>query len=147
MVLKGLTRVGQHKLAHEIGCNTLENVVEVFKSTGTVWENYSPEHKRQGHPAKSDFVGWTGLIPIAVLIEYVLGITSDAKNKEIVWRISLTEKHGIERYPFEGKSVDLICEARDSEHEEPRVTVSCDAPVTVRAIWEGGEKVVCVSNS
>lgn len=142
MMLKGLERVGYHKLAHEIGCNTLENVVDVFKSTGTVWENYSPEHKRQGTPAKSDFVGWTGLIPIAVLIEYVLGITSDAKNREMIWRINLTEEHGIERYPFEGKTVDLMCKARADKSEEPQVTVRCDAPVNVRIIWEGGEKTL-----
>ena len=142
MVLKGLERVGYHDLAHEIGCNTLDNVVEVYRQTGTVWENYSPEHTCPGKPAKSDFVGWTGLIPIAVLIEYVLGIKADAKNDEIVWRVNLTEQHGIERYPFGGKSVDLVCAARQSADDEPQITVKCDTPVKLRVIWPGGEKVI-----
>ena len=142
MVLKGLERVGYHDLAHEIGCNTLENVVEVYKQTGTVWENYSPEHTCPGNPAKSDFVGWTGLIPIAVLIEYVLGIKADAKNDEIVWRVNLTEQHGIERYPFGGKSVTLTCEARENADDEPQITIKCDTPVKLRVIWRGGEKVI-----
>jgi hypothetical protein len=140
MVLKGLERVGYHDLAHEIACNTLENVVKVFLETDTVWENYSSEHVRPGKPAKSDFVGWTGLIPIAVLIEYVFGIKADAKNDEIVWRVNLTEKHGIERYPFGGKSVTLLCEARESTDAEPQITVKCDAPVKVRILWNGKEK-------
>ena len=142
MVLKGLERVGYHDLAHEIGCNTLDNVVEVYRQTGTVWENYSPEHTCPGKPAKSDFVGWTGLIPIAVLIEYVLGIKADAKNDEIVWRVNLTEQHGIERYPFGGKSVDLVCAARQSADDEPQITIKCDTPVKLRVIWPGGEKVI-----
>ena len=142
MVLKGLERVGYHDLAHEIGCNTLENVVEVYKQTGTVWENYSPEHACPGKPAKSDFVGWTGLIPIAVLIEYVLGIKADAQNDEIVWRVNLTEQHGIERYPFGGKSVTLLCDARESIDAEPQITIKCDTPVKLRVIWRGGEKVI-----
>ena len=62
---------------------------------------------------RPDFVGWTGLIPIAVLIEYVFGIQADAKNDEIVWRVNLCEEHGIEKYPFGGKFVDLHCEARE----------------------------------
>ena len=56
MVLKGLERVGYHDLAHEIACNTLDNVVKVFLETDTVWENYSSEHVRPGNPAKTDFV-------------------------------------------------------------------------------------------
>ncbi len=142
MVLKGLERVGYHDLAHEIGCNTLENVVKVYLETGTVWENYSPEHARPGQPAKSDFVGWTGLIPIAVLIEYVFGIKADAKNDEIVWRVNLTEQHGMERYPFGGRSVTLLCDARESVDAEPHITLTCDTPVKVRVIWNGGEKVI-----
>ena len=142
MVLKGLERVGYHDLAHEIACNTLENVVKVYLETGTVWENYSPEHARPGQPAKADFVGWTGLVPIAVLIEYVLGIKADAKNDEIVWRVNLTEQHGIKRYPFGGKSVDLVCAARRSATDEPQITIKCDAPVKLRVIWHGGEKVI-----
>lgn len=142
MVLKGLERVGYHGLAHEIACNTLENVVKVFLDTGTVWENYSPEHVHPGNPAKSDFVGWTGLVPIAVLIEYVFGIKADAQNGEIVWRVNLTEQHGMERYPFDGKSVDLVCAARESATDEPQITIKCDTPVKLRVIWPGGEKVI-----
>ena len=142
MVLKGLERVGYHDLAHEIGCNTLDNVVKVFLETDTVWENYSSEHECPGNPAKSDFVGWTGLIPIAVLIEYVFGIKADAQNGEIVWRVSLTEQHGMERYPFDGKSVDLVCAARESATDEPQITIKCDTPVKLRVIWPGGEKVI-----
>ncbi len=143
MLLRGLRKVGYEALAYDIALNTLENVVEVFKETGTVWENYAPEKKAPGDPAKPDFVGWTGLIPVAVLIEYVLGIHADMQRGEIVWRINRTERHGMERYPFGEQSVDLLCEARESSDAEPVVTVRSDSPVKVHVIWDGGEKIVC----
>uniref|UniRef100_UPI0040563C4A hypothetical protein n=1 Tax=Acetatifactor sp. TaxID=1872090 RepID=UPI0040563C4A len=87
-------------------------------------------------------MGWTGLIPIAVLIEYVLGIQADRQKNEIVWRINRTERHGIERYPFGDKLVDLVCEAREGKEKEPQVTIHCAAPVTVRIIWERSEKLI-----
>ena len=142
MLLKGLDRVGYHDLAHEIACNHLDNAVEVFRSTGTVWENYAPESTNHGSIAKPDFVGWTGLIPIAVLFEYVFGIQADTKQNEIIWRVTLTEKHGIKQYPFGGRFVDLCCEARTDDSVEPVVTVTSDTPVTVRVIWSGGTKVI-----
>ncbi len=140
MVMRGLERVGEHELAHEIGCNTLDNVVKVFRETQTVWENYSPELSAPGQPAKPDFVGWTGLIPIATLFEYVMGI--GAEEDGIVWRVRLTDRHGICRYPFRGTSVDLICEARENDGEEPKITVVSDTPVKVRVLWNGKEKIV-----
>lgn len=141
MVLRGLRNVGEHALAYDIALNTLEKVVEVYRNTGTLWENYSPEKPMPGDPAKPDFVGWTGLIPVAVLIEYVLGIYADRQKEEIVWRINRTERHGIERYPFGEHVVNLVCEARESVGEEPQVTVRCGVPVQVRVLWDGGEKI------
>ena len=35
-----------------------------LQSTGTVWENYSPDAATPGEPAKPDLVGWTGIVPI-----------------------------------------------------------------------------------
>lgn len=60
MVLKGLEKVGKYRMAYEIAENHLRNVVEVFRNTGTVWENYAARESRAPEtPAKSDFVGWT----------------------------------------------------------------------------------------
>ncbi len=74
MVLRGLDRAGYNDLAHEISREDLDNVVRVYKDTGTLWENYAPERAAQGNRAKDDFVGWSGLAPIAGLFEYVFGL-------------------------------------------------------------------------
>ena len=41
MVLKGLDKTGYNKLAFDIALNHLQNVVDVFEDTETVWENYA----------------------------------------------------------------------------------------------------------
>lgn len=143
MVLKGLEKNGFFNLAYEIGLNHLENVTKVFEETGTVWENYSSEHQKRGEPSKADFVGWTGLVPIAVLFEYVLGIRSDAANRRIIWNINRTERHGIMKYPLgDGGMVDLICCERKSIDEEPVIDIKSDKPVTVEVYWNNEHKTI-----
>ena len=141
MVLCGLKDHGYNRLAFEIARDYLKNVVEVFNETGTVFENYCPERAAKGD-AKSDFVGWTGLAPISIMFEYVLGIRPDAQNKKITWYVNLTDRHGIMQYPLGDATVDIICEARASENEKPIITVKSDKPVTVEVIWNGQSEII-----
>ena len=71
MVLKGLTANGKHELAHDLAERTYAAVAEVFEATDTFWENYAPDLVSYGMPAKLDFCGWTGLVPIAIYNEYI----------------------------------------------------------------------------
>ena len=137
MVLKGLEKYGYHKLAHDIARSHVANVTQVFTATGTLWENYAPETPAPGKPAKSDFVGWTGLSPISMLIEYVFGIHGDAASRKITWHIACSERHGVLRYPIGGATVDLVC-PEHAPGEKPTVQISASAPVTVEVIWPDG---------
>ena len=141
MVLKGLDKYGNYELSHEIGLEHLSAVVEVFKEYNTVFENYAPEFinngkPSKGNPARADFVGWTGLVPISVLFEYVFGIKPEADKKKIIWDIHLLEKHGIEKYPFgvDGE-LTLICEARKDKNEMPQITLVSNVPVELEIVW------------
>ena len=109
--------------------------MKVYHQTGTLWEDYAPEAAERGSLARPAFVGWTGLVPIAVLFEYVFGIQADEKHNKIVWEVNLTERHGIQNYPFGGADVDLLCEAR-TEEERPNITVRSSSPVTVEVHWK-----------
>ena len=142
MVLCGLHKYGYDCLAHEISVDYLNNVTEVFMNTGTLYENYAPEYAGAGVPAKSDFVGWTGLAPISILFEYVFGIHPDAVNKTVTWNVFLTDKHGIRNYPLGDATIDMICEKRSSETDEPEITVTSDIPVKIVINWKGGSKEI-----
>jgi glycogen debranching enzyme len=167
MALKGLEANGKYKLAHEIAKNHLENVVKVFESDDihwegaeqfrqyfqldhltfddkhTLWENYAPDVVRPGGHSKPGYVGWTGLPPIAVLIENVFGISQDAVTTRLTWRVRLTEDHGVRRYPFGSTGlVDLNCKHRESILDRPEIEVHSNIPIILEVIWEGGTEIL-----
>jgi len=119
-VIKGLARYGKWKLAREASENHLENMLKVYKETGTIWENYSPEYSSPGNIAKSDFVGFSGLGPISLLIEEILGFDVDAPKNKITWRLYPSDVHGIRNLCFGDNRVSLLAqrEHRGTYHLE-----------------------------
>jgi hypothetical protein len=130
-----LEHSGQRELAAQIALEHLHIITRVFKDTGTVWENYSPDAAKPGTPAKRDFVGWSGLGPILYLIEYAIGIRVDAPSNKITWSIRSPQRVGIERLRFGGTTVSLICEAPDAQHQRA-VRVRSDAPFHLKLTCE-----------
>lgn len=117
-------------------------VVKVFEDTGTFWENYAPDYIARGESGMTDFVGWSGLPPIAVFLEYIIGIRPHGKDHMIEWRVGETARHGVENYPVGRDSVvDLVCEARANTNERPRITAKTVSgePIKIKVIWSGGE--------
>jgi len=125
MIVTGLENYGYKELARKIALNHLSNVVAIFKDTGTLWENYAPQYIAPGKPSKGDFVGWTGIGPIAFLIEYAIGIRADAVANRITWDIHSPRRVGVERFWFGGKTVSLICDDVDASGIR-RVTIRSD---------------------
>lgn len=143
MVLRGLTKTGHDSLAHEIALNHLNHVVEVFKQTGTIWENYAPESSERGQPSKPDFVGWSGLAPITVLLEYVFGLRADVPNSRLVWDVRLLDKHGVESYPFGNHGeLKLLCDARKCSTDKPLIHASSNIALELVVRWDGGEDII-----
>ncbi|MDX1689008.1 MAG: trehalase family glycosidase [Candidatus Promineifilaceae bacterium] len=107
MVLKGLRRHGRHKLAHQIALNHLNNVCQIFQRSNTFWEHYTPEQAAPGTEACSDFVGWSGLTPISILLEDVIGLSVDWPLRRVTWdrRLESASAYGVRNYPLgaEGK--------------------------------------------
>ncbi len=149
MTIDGLWQNGYHDQARRVAENHYGSVFEVWKNTGTFWEYYAPEKIEEGFMARKDFVGWTGLPPIAVFIEYILGIKSDYSLRTIEWDITKTEAHGIDRYPFgPDGTVDLKVERRKSADKAPVVTVNTSEPFRLTLRWgDGNIKTVEVESS
>ena len=90
MVIRGLERYGKYDLAAEIALEHLKRIAEVFRATGTLWENYAPDAITPGNPSKRDFVGWTGIVPILYFLEYCIGLKADAPNNRLTWALTST---------------------------------------------------------
>ncbi len=144
MVLRGLSERGYHELAQQIAENHYFNVIESFEKTQSVWEHHAPDKPSEGR-GRSNFVGWTGLTPIAVLFEYLLGLRYDARTRRLTWNLRRTEELGVSRYPFgEDGVLDVRAAARTDPSEKPRVTATSNVPLELELIWPGGSELLQV---
>ncbi len=140
MVLNGLVKNGYNKLARDIAKNHYNNVLDVYKKTGTFYEYYAPESTDPGFMARDEFVGWCGLPPIAEFIEYILGIRGDYIANEIVWDMSLLDEHGIDRYPFgPDGNISLRAAKRARSTDEPRLTIDSNVPFKLNVLYGDGK--------
>lgn len=133
-VVSGLRTNGYFDEAHELAKRHVCAIAQIWKDTNTIWESYDPEiisfGKLYGSPVRDNFVGFSGVTPIAMLIRDVFGITITL-NK-IVWRVRLLERHGIENLTLpDGNQVSLICEARSSADEKPIINIKSSHPIEV----------------
>lgn len=145
MVLRGLTHYYFDSLAFEIAKNHFENVVEVFNQTKTLRENYAPD-KVQGNNAK-DFVGWTGLVPISVMFEYIFGLRPNVPENILVWDIRLTDEFGIKQYPFGDQGLlDVWCMKRKNSLEKPSLKITSNVAIELNLKWQGGNKHIQVKH-
>jgi hypothetical protein len=126
MVIRGLERYGKNQLAREIALEHLQRIGEVFQKTGTLWENYSPDHPTQGTPAARDFVGWSGTGPILYFLEYAIGLRPDAVNNHLTWVLESAKRCGCQRYRFGGHTVTLTAEPPAGSSATWRIAAESD---------------------
>lgn len=129
-IVKGLDEVGETDAAFRLAKRQVEAFAKVYDETGTVWESYDPERVAQGKlcgkDVRRDFVGFSGVAPIALLIEDVFGIT--VENGEVAVRPKLTERYGIRNLVLaNGERVSIEVEARKSADEKPVVHITKEA--------------------
>ena len=141
MVLRGLDNYGYYDFSHQIAKDYLKNIIEVFNKDKTLYENYAPDFAMPDSTHK-DFVGWTGIGPIAVLFENVFGIKPYLNTNTLEWHVNLLEEHGVKNYPFGEASVDLICLERKSKSDEPKIIVNSNKPIKVKIYYNGKSKTI-----
>jgi hypothetical protein len=131
MVIRGLENYGYAQEAYTIAMKHLHVVAEVYKKTGTIWENYSPDSTTYGlhedrTPVKKDFVGWSGIGPIMYLIEYAIGIKANAQQNEIYWTIRSSRKTGCSNFRFNHHVVTLMATPMDKQGKKMKIQVQSD---------------------
>jgi glycogen debranching enzyme len=158
MVVKGLEEYQQFVFADDIVSNHLKNMTQVFLHCAvdernvayeerygdgyhTIWECYSAERPEPATRwdktfySRQDFVGWSGLGPIAMLIENVLGISVEGYENRIRWRIHRTDRHGIENIRLRDQRVTLVCSPKKSGTE---VTVTSEKAFSLQVSFRDG---------
>ena len=133
--VKGLLRYGYFDLARRGTVKLLDVMSHVYESVEphTIWECYSPDGKEPGRQIRNDetcrkdFCGWSALVPIAMFIEFCIGIHSvDAFRRRVCWDLdmALPGRTGIRGLRFGGITTSMIA-------ENGRVEVESSAPFTL----------------
>lgn len=103
-----------------------------------IWEAYAPDYPAPATRwdakllVRQKFCGWSGLGPVALLIENVLGFDVDAPANTVTWRVNLSERHGIRRLKMGKNAIDLVAEARRSAADP--VTISARGAKSFRLV-------------
>jgi hypothetical protein len=129
VVVLGLRRYGLDELACAVAMEHVRQVARVRAETGTFWENYAPDAPAPGRPARPDFVGWGALGPIALWLEFGIGLRANAPLRELEWTVRTTSAVGCERYWFAGTRVNLQAAPRSAPDAPLHVTVEADKPI------------------
>lgn len=152
MVIKGLEQYGResdnptdysfNEFATAAAEKYLDGLYAVYKKTGTLWENYSPDLMMRGNPSQKDFVGWTGCGPIELLIENVIGLHPDGAGNRLTWNITRIDRHGIEQLKFGKVTATLICQKRESTGKPAEIHVVSNIPFELIIHRDGTEQQV-----
>lgn len=137
-IIKGLETVGQNKFATEAAEKYVQGIYEVFLTTGTLWENYAPDkengklrpgvHDYGDYYCRKDFVGWTGLGPISLLIENILGFRLNGADKVLTYYLQRKDRHGIQNIRMADIITSIVTEDRKQDPSKAKVTVESDKP-------------------
>lgn len=138
--IKGSEHYGYYDFAYLATETYLDGMYNVYKKTGTIWENYSPESYSPGNPAKPDFVGWSGCGPIQLLIENILGFAPNGAGNKLVWNISRIDEHGIKNLRFGSATVSVIAKKRESVTSPVEIEAVCDKSFELTVRYLGSLK-------
>ena len=136
--IRGISQLGKPKLAREAADRYLNAVCAVANdpSYGSIWESYAPEAYRPattetGEMVRSDFVGWSGLAPITMLIENIIGLTFNAKENTVQFRLSPDYCCGLRNMQFNGNVISVECTKYVPVVDKSEIKVKAEKPFTL----------------
>ncbi len=146
MVVLGLEKRGFHQLAREIAINHVDCIAQVFKQTGTIWENYPADSISSGDSDNKDFVGWTGMGPILFFVQYGVGLSYNPSTDTVEWRLDKEAVSqgavGCKNYWFAGKTANFTA---ITISEGVRLEAEADKPFKLSVYYNGKNYAVTVA--
>jgi hypothetical protein len=150
MIIKGLDIYPLRELAAAAAYNHIDNIYKVYKNFQpspetiaveeqdeayqTIWECYSPDEAKPAtrwdgkYLCRQDFVGWSGLGPIALLLENIIGLQPSAPKDVLYWNLRIREKHGVENYRFGDNQIDIMCQKNELPVNNAIIHINSNSP-------------------
>lgn len=147
VAVKGMELKNRKGLAREAAIKILNGMCEVDKNPayGGIWECYAPEEARPatneiGEIVRANFVGWSGITPITMLIENIIGLKFNAQENKVYFNIFPEKTCGLKNMLFNGGKVSVECVEYHSLRDKTRIKVTCEKPFTlevcVNYLWD-----------
>jgi hypothetical protein len=157
MVIQGLQASGKFALAGDIARNHVDNIAELYTNGvinvdkipfeqrfedgyHTLWEAYAPETREPATRwddtfyTRQDFVGWTGLGPISMVIEQLIGLEFNLAEGIVTWNLDGNDTVGLQNIQFKEWKMSLLAEPDATGW---KLTVSTSKPLQLRVIMQG----------
>ena len=113
--------LGYDEHAREAAYKYLDGMCKVEKNPafGSIWECYAPESYRPATTeyntlSRDEFVGWSGVAPVTMLIENIIGLTFNAQENLVTFRLNSRRECGLENMAFADNKISVVC-----THYEP----------------------------
>ena len=93
---------------------------------------------------RADFVGWSGLAPITMLIENIIGLRFDARKNTVNFHLFPGRCCGLRNMHFNGNVVSIECTEYIPIAGKSTVKVSAQKPFTlkVNTNYSWGETII-----
>ena len=118
MVIKGLEQYDNYRLAREMSIRHLYKILDAMnlrpEDKHTMWSAYRPIGAGaalwEGHPEfpRRQFVTYTGLATIALMIENVIGIMVSLPRKTVRWVAPTIEQMGIQNLLLKRNKITIL---------------------------------------
>ena len=138
VAIQGLSKNGYSSCAEEVARKYLSAMYSVAQDVnyGGIWECYCPEQAKPattetGELVRENFVGWSGLAPITMLIETIIGLTLNAPENTITLRPAPEQRSGIRNLLFNGYKVSIICTRSDTNSKKLMLSVDAEKAFTL----------------
>jgi hypothetical protein len=162
VVLKGLQQWGDSEFAFDAAKNYLGLLTRVYHSNldssritaldrpeegflHTLWECYAPESdlpcspNESGSFARGNFVGWSGLGPVAILIENIIGLKINGLENKVTWELREKGKVGLKNFSLADKKITLIADASSGKVQR-RLSVTSEKAFLLEVITKSSQQ-------
>lgn len=130
LTLRCLLDSGERSGAGSAAERMLRTMLRTAGDELKLFNAYGPETRAPAPGAQMDSVD-AGLIAIGALIEAILGFEVRASEREVIWNLYRTDRHGLLRLRFGDNVVSLVASAREVG-KTPLIEVECEKPFKLR---------------
>lgn len=139
--IKGLAKNGYREFAREASIKYLDAMCKVYKDNafGSIWECYAPDYIRPATTeyntySRAEFVGWSGIAPITLLIENIIGFDFNADENLVTFNLNDRGKCGIENMIFNSNKISIVCTEYVPFMDKTTIEIEAEKPFKLKVV-------------